>query len=150
MKKYTVHIVWLVVVVVAFVGGMYYGKAAAPAGVGGRTGLLGASSTRGGFAGRASTGGGFTAGTITAIDSQSITLQLPNGNSQIVFYSSSTSVSEPQPVAPGALVTGAMVTVGGTANSDGSLTAQTIQVRPAGSSGFGGGAGRGSATGTQN
>lgn len=145
MKKYTVHIVWLVVAVVAFVGGMYYGKAAAPAG---GAGLFGASSTRGGLAGRTGAGGGFTAGTIMSMDSQSMTIQLPNGNSQIVFYSSSTSVSEPQPVAPSALKTGTMVTVGDTANADGSLSAQTIQVRPAGSTGpggFGGGAGRGGA-----
>ena len=29
MKKYTVHIIWIVVVIVAFVGGMYYGKTTA-------------------------------------------------------------------------------------------------------------------------
>ena len=40
-------------------------------------------------------GGGFTTGQIAAIGSRSITLQLANGNSQVVFYSSSTPVSEP-------------------------------------------------------
>jgi hypothetical protein len=83
-------------------------------------------------------------GQITAIDSSSITLQLPNGNSQVIFYSSSTQVSEPTVVPASALKEGTNVVVAGTSSSDGSMAATTIQVRtgnsgaPAG--GFGGGA----------
>jgi hypothetical protein len=80
------------------------------------------------------------------MDSSSITLQLANGNSQVVFYSSSTPVSEPTTVSVSTLKTGTNIMVGGTTNSDGSLTAQTIQVRTgaaAGGRAAGSGAGAG-------
>jgi hypothetical protein len=146
MKKYTVHIVWLVIAIVVGVGGFFYGKSTATAS---RTGFAGAgtfaSSTRR-LAGGAA-GGGLAVGQITAMDSSSITLQLANGNSEVVFYSSSTPVSEPTVVSPSALKVGTNVMVGGgTTNSDGSVTAQTIQVRPAGTTGAPGAGTGGSAT----
>jgi hypothetical protein len=140
MKKYSVHIIWAVVAVVVFAGGYFYGKSTAPS-LGGNGGTGFNSSTRGAaFAGRGGgAGGGFTAGTITAMDSSSITLQLPNGNSEVVFYSNSTTVSKPTDVPISTLAVGSNVMVGGSANSDGSLTASTIQVRVGSSTpGFGG------------
>jgi hypothetical protein len=142
MKKYTMHIIWLVIAIVALGGGYYWGKAGAGAARGaGRFAGTGAftSSTR-------PFGGGLTVGQISTIDSSSITLQLANGNSQVVFYSSSTQISEPTIVSPSALSVGTTVMIGGTTNSDGSLTAQSIQVRPAnggqgGSRGSSGGSG---------
>ncbi len=147
MGKYKVHIVWAIVVVVALVGGFFYGK------------TMGAGSSRSGFTGAAGsygsstrrtaggmTGGGLVSGQITAMDSTSITLQLANGNSQVVFYSTSTPVSEPTIVAPSTLKVGTNVMIGGTTNSDGSLTAQSIQVRPANA---GGGKGASNAGGGQ-
>ena len=134
MKKYLVHIVWLVIVVVALGGGYFWGKSDVNSARAGFTGAFG-SSTRGRAGGGA--GGGFTAGQITQMDSSSITLQLPNGNSEVVFYSSSTPVSEPTIVSVSTLKVGTNVMVGGTSNSDGSLTATTIQVRAAGSGGAG-------------
>jgi hypothetical protein len=147
MKKYTVHIVWLVVAIVALGGGYYWGKAGA-AGARGAGRLAGAygSSTRS-FAGGAA-GGGLAVGQISAIDSSDITLQLANGNSQVVFYSSSTQISEPTIVPPSALSVGTNVMVGGTTNSDGSLTAQSIQVRSA-NAGAGGGRGASNAASGQ-
>lgn len=146
MKKYLVHMIWLVVAIAVGVGGFFYGKSTAAVS---RTGVAGVgvygSSTRR-LAGGA--GGGFTSGQISAMDSTSITLQLANGNSEVVFYSSSTPISEPTTVSPSALKVGTNVMVGGSANSDGSLTAQTIQVRPAGTAGgYGGGAATGAGTG---
>ena len=79
-------------------------------------------------------------GSVTAIDSQSITLQLANGNSENVFYSSSTPVIVPQPASISSITPGTNVIITGTSNSDGSLTAQSIQVRnanpPGGPGGF--------------
>lgn len=134
MKKYLVHIIWVIVAVVAFVGGMYYGKSTVPAT--GRGNFAGfASSTRAGFGGRgAGAAGGFVVGQVSALGTDSITVQLANGNSQVIFYSSSTPVTEPTEVSPSTLTTGTNVMVGGTQNSDGSFTAETIQVRPAAAS----------------
>jgi Domain of unknown function (DUF5666) len=147
MKKYLVHIVWLVVVIVALVGGIYYGKSTA-ASAAGRFGGAGASSTRTGFTGRGgAAGGGFVAGQILSLGAGSMTIQLANGNSQVVFYSSSTAVIKPEPAPVSSLMPGTMVMIGGTTNSDGSLTAQSIQVRTAGASGFGGGGAAGSGAG---
>ena len=134
MKKYIVHIVWVVVAIVAFAGGTYYGKSTVAAGFAGRGGAGAfASSTRAGFAGRVGAfgGGGFAAGQVTAVNANSLTVQLPNGNSEVVFYSSSTSIVEPMPAPASALAPGTMVMIGGTTNSDGSVTAQTIQIRAA-------------------
>jgi hypothetical protein len=132
MKKYTVHIVWLVIALVALGGGFYWGKASVAISQGGFAGGAGAygSSTRRLAGG--TTGGGLVSGQIMTMDSSSITLQLANGNSQVVFYSSSTPVSEPTIVSVSKLTVGTNVMIGGTTNSDGSLTAQSIQVRAAG------------------
>lgn len=129
MKKHKTTIIWVIVVIVAFLGGMYAGRLTVRA----RASFAAfgaASSTRAGFGGGArGAGGGFVAGTVSSIDSQSITLTLPNGNSEIVFYSSSTSIIKPSPASISDLSAGTMVMIGGTSNSDGSLTAQSIQVR---------------------
>ena len=145
MKKYKLHIIWGIIVVVALVGGIFWGKSMASASSLARSGgrFTFGSSTAGGFAGRAGAGGGFTAGQVTAIDSNSLTLQLANGNSENVFYSSSTQVIVPQPASISSIQTGSMIMVGGTQNSDGSVTASTIQVRGSGGSGSGVGGGFG-------
>jgi len=134
MKKNQVHIIWVIVAIVAFAGGWFIGKsmAAPAAGRGAFTGTF-SSSTRGaGFGGgRGGAGGGFVAGTVASLGSGSMTISLPNGNSEIVFYSSSTQVIKPSPASVSDLTPGTMVMIGGTSNSDGSLTAQSIQVRNA-------------------
>ncbi len=141
MKKYKVHIIWAVVVILAFVGGLAIGKGGSSSGQfarGPSGGNLG-SAARGTSGNRS--GGGFVSGKISAISGQNITLQLPNGSSEVVFYSSSTSIIKPSVAPVSDLVTGASVMIGGTQNSDGSLTAQSIQIRTASSTpSMGGGA----------
>jgi hypothetical protein len=140
MKKYQTHIIWGIIVVVALVGGYFWGKStvsSARAGFAGATGTF-SSSTRSRFGGAAGAGGGFTTGQITAVTPQSITLQLANGNSEVVLYSSSTAVTQPTAVSAANLAVGTNVMVAGTSNSDGSVTATTIQVRPATGTGAGG------------
>ena len=129
MKKYSVHVIWAIVVIVALAGGFFWGKSIVPArGAGSFAGI--ASGTRGGFGGtRGAAGGGFVSGQITANDGTSITVQLPNGNSENVFYSNSTQVVKPSPASVTDLTPGTMVMIGGTTNSDGSVTAQSIQIR---------------------
>ncbi len=136
MKKYRTQIIWMIVAVVALVGGFFWGKSVGASAVAaGRAGAgrfaLGSSTAA--FAGRAgfggAAGGGFTAGQVLSVDSDSLTLQLANGNSENVFFSSSTQISMPEPVPASSIQSGTMVMITGTTNSDGSVTASTIQVR---------------------
>jgi hypothetical protein len=155
MKKYKTHIIWGIVVVVALVGGFFWGKSMAATGTAGRGAYAGAASgTRAAFAARfggaGGAGGGFVAGQVSSVGNDSLVLQLANGNSENVYFSSSTSVVVPQAASASAIQPGAMVMVGGTTDSSGNLTATTIQVRngAGGAAGTGpgaGGAGTGSA-----
>lgn len=137
MKKYLVHIVWAVVAIIALVGGIFYGKSSTASSAASARGPY-ASSTRSGI-GRTAAGGGLVSGQIISVDVNSMTVSLTNGNSQVVFYSSSTQVMKPTIVPASNLTVGTRVMIGGTSNSDGSLTAQSIQVQTG--SGFTGGLG---------
>ena len=142
MKKHKLTVIWVIVAVVTFVAGWWIGHSTAPAAAG-RAGAF-SSSTRAAFAGRSGTAsGGLATGQVLSIDSTSITLQLANGNSENVFYSSSTPVIVPQPASISSIKPGTNVIITGTANSDGSLTAQSIQVRNGNTPGGTGGSARG-------
>lgn len=85
-------------------------------------------------------------GSITAKDANTITLSLGGSNasstngtasgSRIVIYDPSTQVEKTVSGSMSDLTVGTSVLVNGSANADGSITAQSIQIRPAGS-GFG-------------
>ncbi len=140
MKKYLPIII---AIIVAGAIGFFIGKgSAAPsqAGTGTRgaySGLRsGASSTIGGGRG-AGLNGGFTAGQIISQSGNSVTVKLSSGGSKIVIFSSSTEIMKSVSGTPSDLAIGDQITVSGSANSDGSVTAQTIQLRPAPPAGAG-------------
>ncbi|MEI7720320.1 MAG: DUF5666 domain-containing protein [bacterium] len=78
------------------------------------------------------TGGGFTSGQIVSVDNGSVTVKMASGSTQIILTSGTTQIFKSAAGTASDLSVGTTVTATGSANSDGSLTAQTIQIRPAG------------------
>jgi len=74
--------------------------------------------------------GTFLNGEIISRDNNSITVKLPDGGSKIIFISDATSINKSTVGAVADLETGKQITINGSANSDGSITAQFIQIRP--------------------
>jgi uncharacterized protein (DUF3084 family) len=69
-------------------------------------------------------------GEITNSDSKSITVKMPDGSSKIVMLSSSTQINKAESAVVADLKVGEKVSVFGTSNTDGSVTAQNIQLNP--------------------
>jgi hypothetical protein len=118
----------------SFYAGMQYsqrasqGSSSSPQDRAARFQQFGGGAGRGGRNG----GGGFTAGEIIAKDDKSITIKMTDGSSKIVFYTSQTPTMKSVSGAVSDLSIGEQVTITGSANQDGSVTAQSIQIRPAG------------------
>jgi len=132
-KKILVKIIVVAVIAAGagFFGGMKYGQSApAQTGAGQRAQSAGGfGANRTGVRG-AGQNGNFAGGQIIAKDATSITVKLQDNSSKIVFVSSSTSVIKSAQGSLNDLTVGENATVTGTANSDGSITAQSVQVRP--------------------
>lgn len=69
-------------------------------------------------------------GEIISADEKSITVKLQDGSSKIIILSGKTQISTAQTVDRSSLKTGETVSVFGTENNDGSVTAQNIQLNP--------------------
>lgn len=139
MKKILPQIIVgvLVIGIISFYGGMKYGgsKIIATA-----SNTLGQGQQRGGgqfgsgagnrMGGGNRGGAGFANGEVVSVDDKSLTVKMRDGSSKVIILSVSTQVLKS---AVGTLVdvpTGTEITVVGSPNSDGSITAQSIQVRP--------------------
>ncbi len=141
MNKNKITAVLIIVIIVAiasFYGGTKYsgGKTAgmaSPRGQFARNGF-GTTTGRGGGA-----GGGFVSGSILSKDAASLTIGLQGGGSKIVLLATSTLVTKTTTGSTNDLTAGTEVTAIGSSNSDGSITAESVQIRPVGmnSRGFG-------------
>ncbi|MBI5869392.1 MAG: hypothetical protein HZB44_00295 [Actinobacteria bacterium] len=81
--------------------------------------------------------GGFASGEVLSKDNQSITIKLQDGSSKTIYFSGSTIVSITDTGSVSDLKAGQTVTIIGSNSSNGSVTAQNIQIRPAGSEDYG-------------
>ena len=151
MSKQTITTIVVAVVFLAggFFGGYKYSQSKAPtpgqraAGAFGAAGAAGRAGGRAGFG----TGNNFVNGTILSNDNGTLTIQMralpgsatsTNSGSKIVVLSDNTQIFKAVQGTPADLSVGQSVTVTGTDNSAGALTAQTIQIRqmpPAGQDG---------------
>jgi len=132
MKNNTIAIIVVVALLVGavgFFGGMKFQetKASSP---------NNADHTQGNFRGQNGQAnrfqGGFrpVVGEILSIDDKSITVKLDDGSSKIVLLPDNLTVSKTDSGSKADLKTGVRVGVFGTNNSDGSVTAQNVQINP--------------------
>lgn len=133
MKKNSIIVIVIVIVIVvgtgAFYGGMVYGKSQKGNAFnpGRLQGFNGNSAQRGM---RQGANGNFVNGEILSLDDKSITVKIPNNGSKIIFYSQSTAVSKTVDGTISDLKVGDNIMATGDSNTDGSVTAKTIQIRP--------------------
>ena len=149
-KKSAARFVTPILVIVAalgigVVGGVLIGQNTASssqaAGIGQGTRPDGASgdAPTGGFAGGGA-GGGFTSGTVTAVDGDTVTLELEDGSTVTVTTTDDTTVTTTTDASVSDLAEGDSLTVVGEADDDGNVAATSISE---GATGFGGGMGGG-------
>jgi hypothetical protein len=126
MKRHLpIVLVAVVVAVGAFFGGITYAGSTAKSGgqPGARNGQWNGQPRSG-----ANRAGGAVAGEVLAKDDKSLTVKLADGGSRLVFYSPSTSVVTAVSSTVADIAVGKQVMVTGSAGSDGSVTANLIQV----------------------
>ncbi|KKU33952.1 MAG: hypothetical protein UX57_C0009G0004 [Candidatus Uhrbacteria bacterium GW2011_GWE2_46_68] len=88
----------------------------------------------GGFTRSQAGGGGFVSGEILSLDAESMTIELPDGGSKLIFFSDASKINKMTESSSVDMATGMTITITGTSNDDGSVTASTIQILPEGSS----------------
>jgi hypothetical protein len=133
---------WIILIAVAvvfagggFFGGMKYEQSKKTVlGVAGQRGQM---FQQNGGAGRNAAGSQFINGEVLSKDDKSFTVKTQNGSSKIVFYSGTANINKTIGGTADDITVGKQITVTGTTNSDGSLTAQSVQIRAASSTPLG-------------
>jgi len=74
-------------------------------------------------------GVGFLSGQVISKDEKSLTIKLPDGSTKIIFLSQSTQITKLKEAKIEDIEIGKEISVSGTPNDDGSLTARVIQIR---------------------
>lgn len=125
----TIIVALVIVAAVAFFGGIKYQQTKQPdvirqfgSGQGARGGQFAGRNGRAGFRP--------VAGEIIASDDKSITVKLQDGSSKIVLISGKTQINKASLAKRDELKTGEKVAIFGSENTDGSITAQNVQLNP--------------------
>ena len=128
-EKYKQRLVVVLIIAIVLVGGAYYAGVKHGTNKAAALRATAMSGMRGGgrFAGGT---GGLVTGTVLSKDATSVTIQSRDGSSKIVLYSASTQVLKSASGAASDITVGQQVSAQGTQNSDGSVTATSIQIRP--------------------
>ena len=145
MKKTIWVIVGIIILAGVFYGGMSYGKGQVSTSSANTVGVSAGQFGRGSRTGGAGAGGGFVTGQVISKDANSVTIKLdanpatagqggaaastPTG-SKIVFVDTSTMVTKTTNGTLKDLTAGTQISVTGTTNTDGSVTAKSVQIRP--------------------
>lgn len=127
MKPIIVFVITLVVGGLAFYGGIQYQKSQSSTG---RNFMMGQNGGRNGQTGTRRMGNGPVSGEILSVDDTSITVKLTDGSSRIILITEKTIFNKTATVEKSELKVGGKVGVFGTSNTDGSVTAQNIQLNP--------------------
>lgn len=116
----------------AFFGGMQYQKLKVPSFGNFRNGQGAVAGARGMMGQRNGNGQNFrpVSGEILSFDSNGVTVKLTDGSSKIVLFSGSTAFVKSSEGTKDELKVGDKVMVVGAQNSDGSVTAQNVQINP--------------------
>jgi hypothetical protein len=135
MKKNLIVTVLLILVVAAgsFFGGMKYGVAKKTAnGAAQRFGQMAGTGQRafGDAGGFRANGANLVNGEVLSKDDKSVTVKLNDGGSKIVFFSDATKFMKTATDTIDNLKVGDNIMANGTANADGSISAESIQLRP--------------------
>ena len=117
-----------ILILLAFFTGTKYARLNNDAGISLRGGNFTPGQNRGAM--RGNRGGGALVGEIISKDEKSITIKLKDGGSKIVFFGESTSIIKADPGTTSDLSIGQQIVIMGSTNTDGSETAQSIQIRP--------------------
>ena len=118
-----------------FFGGMKYQQSKSLAGGRGMMGdfpgqaVSGNAGTSGANTKAIGNGGGMSSGEVVSKDSGSLTIKTQNGGSKIILLSSSTQIQKMAEASLDEVIVGNQVVVSGTTNSDGSITAKSIQLK---------------------
>jgi hypothetical protein len=124
-------IISLVLVCVAFYGGMLYGKKTISPNTQANGQFTRSGNGQRGVGGRFGMNGGFISGQMISKDEKSVNIKTQDGSTRIVLLASSTQVMKSTVGSQTDLNIGENISVNGVANSDGSITAQNIQIRQA-------------------
>lgn len=132
MKKEMVYsmIVGVICGVVGFGGGYTVGKKTVPAGGPGQFAGMRNGTGQNGQPRMFAKGNNLITGEVVSVDATSLTVKLRDGSSKVILMSEKTSVGKAVEGKKEDIIKGAQVMVGGESNSDGSLTATSVQIRP--------------------